>query len=905
MAIYRGPGGAGDATGDATNASALALAAKDEAQASATAAANSATAAASSATSAANDAASASSSATSAAISRTAAAASATQAESVLSTAVKLTGDQTVAGVKTFSSTIAGSINGNAATVTNGVYTTGDQTIAGTKTFSSTISGSINGNAATVTNGVYTTGDQTIAGTKTFLSTISGSINGNASTATSATTATTATNVSGGTASVTTLTTSSTVTHNGGIANRLTYLNGSKVLSTSDILVFDGANLGLNVTPPTSVSSSGGIYLANTANIAATGPYLHFGANYYYVLTTPKYTSTAPAAAYSSYNGTHLWRVAPSGTADTTITWTTALTLDANADMYLPKNFYIGDASNTSSQISSGSSSNPLIFGINGTEKARLDTTGNLGIGVTPSSWSSSYAKALQLGNRGAAVSGFTSSYAVYPYANVTNNSYFGSDGTWKYYDGGYGACLYQQREHEHRWSIAGTGTTGSSITFTQAMTLNSSGYLGIGTSSPGEKLQVGSGSASSNSVLLLNGASTNSYGAGIKLQKNNVNVGFIGSASWMEGGTSDDLAFSANSGATIGMRLNSSGNLGLGVTPSAWTNTGKTIQFKYAAVSSDNTTDSIELSSNAYYDGSWKYIQAYTAGRYAISNGAHFWYTAASGTAGNAITFTQAMTLDASGNLGVGTTSPGARLDVSSASSAVAGFSKSGSQTVYAVSYASNAGIAAESGGLNAVLLSSSNNLIQLYTNNAERARIDSSGNLLVGTTSVFGGSKLTVSTASGRPASFVSTAAADSSTYGIYVAKFANDSTTSQRFVGFSINNDTAGSGQINANGASQAAFGSFSDARLKENIVDLSPQLASIMALRPVEFDYKTGGHQTGFIAQEMQSVFPDAVGEADGFLTVTGWNKTEAILVKAIQEQQAIIESLKARLDAANL
>ena len=50
---------------------------------------------------------------------------------------VKLTGDQTIAGTKTFSSTIAGSINGNAATVTNGVYTTGNQTIAGTKTFSS------------------------------------------------------------------------------------------------------------------------------------------------------------------------------------------------------------------------------------------------------------------------------------------------------------------------------------------------------------------------------------------------------------------------------------------------------------------------------------------------------------------------------------------------------------------------------------------------------------------------------------------------------------------------------------------------------------------------------------------------------------------------------------------------
>jgi hypothetical protein len=74
------------------------------------------------------------------------------------SSVVKLTGDQTVGGIKTFSSTITGSVSGNAGTVTNGVYTSGDQTIGGTKTFSSTITGSISGNAGTATNGVVTTG---------------------------------------------------------------------------------------------------------------------------------------------------------------------------------------------------------------------------------------------------------------------------------------------------------------------------------------------------------------------------------------------------------------------------------------------------------------------------------------------------------------------------------------------------------------------------------------------------------------------------------------------------------------------------------------------------------------------------------------------------------------------------
>ena len=72
----------------------------------------------------------------------------------------------------------ATNFSGNANTVTGGVYTSGNQTIAGVKTFSSTIVGSVNGNANTVTNGVYTSGNQTIDGTKTFSSTISGNITG-------------------------------------------------------------------------------------------------------------------------------------------------------------------------------------------------------------------------------------------------------------------------------------------------------------------------------------------------------------------------------------------------------------------------------------------------------------------------------------------------------------------------------------------------------------------------------------------------------------------------------------------------------------------------------------------------------------------------------------------------------
>jgi hypothetical protein len=60
---------------------------------------------------------------------------------------VKLTGDQTVAGTKTFSSTITGSISGNAGTVTNGVYTSGSYSNPSwiTDLTGSKISGTIDG----------------------------------------------------------------------------------------------------------------------------------------------------------------------------------------------------------------------------------------------------------------------------------------------------------------------------------------------------------------------------------------------------------------------------------------------------------------------------------------------------------------------------------------------------------------------------------------------------------------------------------------------------------------------------------------------------------------------------------------------------------------------------------------
>ena len=112
--------------------------------------------------------------------------------------------------------------------------------------------------------------------------------------------------------------------------------------------------------------------------------------------------------------------------------------------------------------------------------------------------------------------------------------------------------------------------------------------------------------------------------------------------------------------GGTERMRVDSSGNAGLGVTPSAWASPFRALQVGAGAVlfgRSDGTVTQTQLGNNLYYNGTNDvFMGSGYAARYFQNNGAHRWETStASGTAGNAITFTQAMTLDSSGSLFLG----------------------------------------------------------------------------------------------------------------------------------------------------------------------------------------------------------------------------------------------------------
>jgi hypothetical protein len=292
-------------------------------------------------------------------------------------------------------------------------------------------------------------------------------------------------------------------------------------------------------------------------------------------------------------------------------------------------------------------------------------------------------------------------------------------------------------------------------------------------------------------------------------------------------------------------------------------------------------------------------------------------------GDANNANYVTR-LNIGSNGNVGIGTTAinPNAKLHVQDSD----GSYPDDANTHFVVESASHSYIGlgggtssdvgihmGDSGGINRgklAYLNASDSMV-LFTSSLERMRLDASGNLLINQTSsnlTYG--KLQVS-AGGETAGFggivgfFDTDSSVASSNLILRLMFSADTdATSGVFIRFSDSNSTLG--QITAANGTQVSYGVSSDERLKENIVDASSQLDLINNIQVREFDWKVNGyHEVGMIAQELNTVVPSVVQEGGDDITEQPWSvdygKLTPYLIKAIQEQQTIIDDLKSRIE----
>ena len=275
--------------------------------------------------------------------------------------------------------------------------------------------------------------------------------------------------------------------------------------------------------------------------------------------------------------------------------------------------------------------------------------------------------------------------------------------------------------------------------------------------------------------------------------------------------------------------------------------------------------------------------------------------YLPAANSLGLSTNGTNAVYIDSSQKVGIGTSSPNANLQVNGGiqvtGTPAIGSTGVGVEIGYGLVNASEGAIQAynRSGGA-WINMAYSALAHKFLANNSEAMRIDSSGNVSIGTTS-----------AVGSPFRIKK----DNST-SVFQMKIAaqNDSVTTHYMIGFTNASDTT-IGNITSNN-STVSFNTTSDYRLKENIAPMTGALATVSTLKPVTYKWKsTGENGQGFIAHELQAVVPDCVtGEKDAVETYTDENGNEktrpkyqsidtsflvATLTAALQETKTLIDT----------
>ena len=354
--------------------------------------------------------------------------------------------------------------------------------------------------------------------------------------------------------------------------------------------------------------------------------------------------------------------------------------------------------------------------------------------------------------------------------------------------------------------------------------------------------------------------------------------------------GTNGAIAFSTGSGVDERMRIDTSGNVGIGMTPSAWHANWTALQLGatgFVGQYQAGATDITALGSNVFSDGAYKYIETDEAVIYKQQDGEHIFDVAASGSANAAISWTTALTIKNSGNVGIGTSSPalssgwntvlhvksaalGAELRLADSDSGGTG----------------DVGLAVGQYGNNSYIINKDGGTINFWAGangGTERMRIRSDGGVGVNTSALTNsGTRLAVW--------------AESGSVSMETRCKANVSY-------FPLANYSSGGSYIGGINATTTAtsLATSSDQRLKENIADADDAGSKVDAIQVRQFDWiANNSHQDyGMVAQELRKVIPDVIHEspdADKMLSVD-YAGLVPMLVKEIQSLRARVAQLE--------
>ena len=189
------------------------------------------------------------------------------------------------------------------------------------------------------------------------------------------------------------------------------------------------------------------------------------------------------------------------------------------------------------------------------------------------------------------------------------------------------------------------TGATASNFSVTERMRINSAGNIGIGTNNPGSKLQVEGGELK---------VTTNNAGVAAYYTAGTGEVAAYNwtGAAWIPLSYAGQYHIWKNSGTEV-MRITSAGNVGIGITPQAWSSSYKSLQVGGASLLNDIGTNTY-LGTNIYLgtDNQWKYSTTQGASIMGLETSGWVFYNAPSGTANSNISWTERLRINAAGNV-------------------------------------------------------------------------------------------------------------------------------------------------------------------------------------------------------------------------------------------------------------